>query len=138
MQQPRLNVPLVSHSADPHQQNATPQGGQAFGVCLECGLPSHMAKNCPTWQRNQGANQQQCSQGQQNLTYGKVNHVTAEEAQQSQDVVLGMFHENSHPAIILFDFRASHSFIHQNLLQSIICQSPSSSRPCLLTHRVMK
>jgi hypothetical protein len=39
-----------------------------------------MAKNSPTQQVNQGASQQQCSQGQQNFTYGKVNHVTAEEA----------------------------------------------------------
>jgi hypothetical protein len=42
-----------------------------------------MAKNCPTRQPNQGANQQQRSQGQQNFTYDKINHVTAEEAQQS-------------------------------------------------------
>jgi hypothetical protein len=70
-----------------------------------------MAKNCPTRQPNQGANLQQCLHGQPNLTYGKVNHVTAEEAQQSQDVVLGMFLANSHPATILFKYRASHSFI---------------------------
>jgi hypothetical protein len=37
--------------------------------------------------------------------------VIVEEAQQSQDVVLGTFLANSHPAIILFDFGASHSFI---------------------------
>jgi hypothetical protein len=37
--------------------------------------------------------------------------VTAEEAQQSQDVVLGMFLANSHPTIILFDSGPSHSFI---------------------------
>jgi hypothetical protein len=37
--------------------------------------------------------------------------VTAEEGQPSQDVVLGMFLANSHPAIVLFDSRASHSFI---------------------------
>jgi hypothetical protein len=37
--------------------------------------------------------------------------VTAEEAQQSQDMVLGMFLANSHPATILFDSGASHSFI---------------------------
>jgi hypothetical protein len=34
-----------------------------------------------------------------------------DEAQQAQDVVLGMFLASSHPATILFDFRASHSFI---------------------------
>jgi hypothetical protein len=57
------------------------------------------------------ANQQQHLQGQQNFTYGNVNHVTAEEAQQSQDVVLVMFLANSHPTTILFDSGASHSFI---------------------------
>jgi hypothetical protein len=37
--------------------------------------------------------------------------VIVEEAQQSQDVVLGMFLTNSHPAMVLFDTGASHSFI---------------------------
>jgi hypothetical protein len=37
--------------------------------------------------------------------------VIAEEAQQSQDVVLGMFRANSYPTTILFDSGASHSFI---------------------------
>jgi hypothetical protein len=37
--------------------------------------------------------------------------VTVEEAQQPQDVILGMFPANSYPAIILFDSGASHSFI---------------------------
>jgi hypothetical protein len=35
----------------------------------------------------------------------------SEEAQQAQDVVLGMFLTSSHPATILFDSVASHSFI---------------------------
>jgi hypothetical protein len=37
--------------------------------------------------------------------------VTAEETQQSQDVVLGMFLAKSHPATILFNSGASDSFI---------------------------
>jgi hypothetical protein len=37
--------------------------------------------------------------------------MTSDEAQQAQDVVLGMFLTSSHPATILFDSRASHSFI---------------------------
>jgi hypothetical protein len=37
--------------------------------------------------------------------------VSTEEAQQAQDVVLGMFLASSHPATVLFDSRASHSFI---------------------------
>jgi hypothetical protein len=43
--------------------------------------------------------------------YDKVNRTTSNEAQQAQDVVLGMFHTSSHPATILFDSGASHSFI---------------------------
>jgi hypothetical protein len=38
--------------------------------------------------------------------------MTSEEAQQAPDVVLGMFLVSSHPATILFDSGASHSFIH--------------------------
>jgi hypothetical protein len=37
--------------------------------------------------------------------------MTSDEAQQAQDVVLGMFLTSSHPATILFDFGASHSFV---------------------------
>jgi hypothetical protein len=37
--------------------------------------------------------------------------MTTEEAQQAQDVVLGMFLASSHPATVLFDSVASHSFI---------------------------
>jgi hypothetical protein len=43
--------------------------------------------------------------------YGRVNHMTNDEAQQAQDVVLGMFLTSSHPIIVLFDSGASHSFI---------------------------
>jgi hypothetical protein len=43
--------------------------------------------------------------------YGRINHMTSDEAQQAQDVVLGMFLASSHPATILFDSGAFHSFI---------------------------
>jgi hypothetical protein len=43
--------------------------------------------------------------------HGRVNDMTSEEAQQAPDVVLGMFLASSHPATILFDSGASHSFI---------------------------
>jgi hypothetical protein len=43
--------------------------------------------------------------------YGRVNYMIGEEAQQAQDVVLGLFLTSSHPATVLFDSGASHSFI---------------------------
>jgi hypothetical protein len=48
--------------------------------------------------------------------FGKVNHVTSEEAQQAQDVILGMVLASSHPATVLFDSRASHSFISSSFV----------------------
>jgi hypothetical protein len=48
--------------------------------------------------------------------HGKINHVTSEEAQQAHDVILGMFLTSSHPAIVLFDSRASHSFISSSFV----------------------
>jgi hypothetical protein len=42
--------------------------------------------------------------------------VTTEEAQQAQDVVLGMFLTSSHPATVLFDSGASHSFISSSFV----------------------
>jgi hypothetical protein len=35
----------------------------------------------------------------------------SDEAQQAQDIVLGMFLASSHPATVLFDSEASHSFL---------------------------
>jgi hypothetical protein len=37
--------------------------------------------------------------------------MTTEEAPEAQDIVLGMFFVSSHPAMVLFDSGASHSFI---------------------------
>lgn len=42
---------------------------------------------------------------------GRVNHVTAEEAQTAPDVVLGTFLVNSVPASVLFDSGASYYFV---------------------------
>jgi hypothetical protein len=71
----------------------------------------HLARQCPNKLFAPGAGGQSRPQGQQNYTYNKVNHVTTEEAQQAQDVVLDMFLASSHPATVLFDSGALHSFI---------------------------
>jgi hypothetical protein len=48
--------------------------------------------------------------------HGRVNHMTSDEAQQAPDVVPGMFLASSHPATILFDFGASHSFVSSSFV----------------------
>lgn len=92
--------------------------------CFNCGELGHYANICPKRntqtpqgqrsndQRNgQQSAQAQRNRGQQNVVRGRVNHMTAETAQEANDVVLGMFFINSEPASILFDSGASHSFI---------------------------
>jgi hypothetical protein len=76
-----------------------------------CGLTGHFVWQCPTRQVVPRARNQNKPQGQQNFMNGKVKHMTSDEAQQAQDVILGMFLASSHPTTILFDSRASHSFI---------------------------
>jgi hypothetical protein len=81
-----------------------------------CGLTGHFTWKCPTKYIAPGAGNQAKPQGKQNFMYGRVNHMISDEAQQAQDVVLGMFLTSSHPATILFDFRASHSFISSSFV----------------------
>ena len=47
----------------------------------------------------------------QNQLLGRVHYMTAEEAQNEPDVILGMFPVESSFTAILFDSGASHSFI---------------------------
>jgi hypothetical protein len=42
--------------------------------------------------------------------------MTRDEARQAQDIILGMFLTSSHPAIVLFDSRASHSLISSSFV----------------------
>jgi hypothetical protein len=79
-------------------------------------MNGHLARQCPNKLSASGAGSQSQSQGQQNYTYGKINHVTTEEAQQAQDIVLGMFLASSHHATVLFDSGASHSFISSSFI----------------------
>jgi hypothetical protein len=112
VQQPSCqNVQQGPHPTAPTAHNAPAQGSCNGRACFKCGLTGHFAWQCPTRQALPRARNHNKPQGQQNFMYGKVNHMTSDEAQQVQDVVLGMFLASSHPATILFDYGASHSFI---------------------------
>jgi hypothetical protein len=100
----------------PTSQNATAQGSRNGRACFKCGLTGHFAWQCPTRAVAPGAGNQVKPQGQQNFMYGRFNDLTSEEAQQAQDMVLGMFLASSHPATILFDFGASHSFVSSSFV----------------------
>ena len=48
---------------------------------------------------------------------GRVNYVTIESAQEARDVVFGTCLVNSSLALVLFDSRASHSFIAHHFVK---------------------
>ncbi|WVZ52060.1 hypothetical protein U9M48_003153, partial [Paspalum notatum var. saurae] len=64
---------------------------------------------------------------------GKVNHVTAESAAEAPNVVLGMFLVNSHPATVLFDTGATHSFITKSYAEQYNIPIRSTSRPMVVS-----
>src|SRR3989337_1646835 len=84
--------------------------------CFTCGQSGHYAKQCPTNNGKQAANHkpQVNHLGRRNFHHGCVHHISAEEACEAPDIVLGMFSVNDIPAVILFDSGASHSFISRN------------------------
>jgi hypothetical protein len=86
-------------------------------------------------QMSNGNQTPQSNKGPQSYSHGQVNHVSVETAQENPQVVLGMFLVNSILASVLFDSRASHSFISsqfvakhsvpmQHMKQTMLVNSP--------------
>jgi hypothetical protein len=104
------------------KNNSTTTPVQPSG-CFKCGELGHYANNCPrrnqqTPHRNNNPRFDQNTparntqgKGQQSQSRAKVNHITAETAQEEPELVLGTFLINSKPASVLFYKGASHSFI---------------------------
>ena len=88
--------------------------------CYKCGQKGHYAKGCPQ-KRLSPAPRQAGQQGRpaqpRAPLQGRVNHVTAESAAEAPNVVIGTFMVNSHPATVLFDTGATHSFITKSYVE---------------------
>jgi hypothetical protein len=116
-----LQTPAARNQSVQRTQ-ATQDPQQADRRCYNCGEKGHYVNRCPnsctranqpaiaTPAPTRGANFIPVA-AKQNYACGRVNHVTVEEAQEAPDVVIGMFLINDTSAVVLFDSRASHSFI---------------------------
>ena len=73
--------------------------------CFNCKQVGHWARDCPYPKRNSAA-------GATNRA-GRVHYTTIEEIPVGEVVTASMFLVNQHPAVVLFDSGASHSFMSQ-------------------------
>jgi hypothetical protein len=139
-----LQTPAAGNQSVQRTQ-ATQDPQQANRMCYNCGEHGHYANRCPyprthvnqptiaTPAPTHGVNSIPVA-AKQNYTRERVNHVAVEEAQETLDVVIGMFLINDTSTVVLFDSGASHSFIsvayigkHNLLLALLRCQMIVSS-----------
>src|SRR6185437_11801224 len=114
---PPARAPPAPPAPQAPRQAAPPTGQQASAprrVCYHCGQPGHYANTCP---RKAQAGQQRRPAQPRAPAQGRVNHVTAEAAAEAPNVVIGTFMVNSHPATVLFDIGATHSFITKSYVE---------------------
>ena len=152
---PRSSAPAprppqaVPQSRAPATQQSGPRNPAAGVTCSFCNQRGHYANQCPkktgaaprpNGGRGQGggpAQDQKIVPAAQGVGSGRVNLISAEEAQEAPDVVLGTLFVNSHPATVLFDSGASHSFVSESfaavsdllftpLLVLLLIRSPGS------------
>jgi hypothetical protein len=121
---PRSNTSQTPTTGNQNVQRtkATQNPLQGERRCFACGEKGHFANRCPNSRSRppqtvvstpalaRGANYVPVAT-RQNYVRRKVNHVAMEEAQEALDVVIGTFSVNDISAVVLFDSRASDSFI---------------------------
>ena len=78
----------------------------------------HWAKECPHPKKNGNPNQNNQRQANARARPGYVHYTAVEEVPTGEVVMAGMFLINKHPAVVLFDSGASHSFMSQAFASS--------------------
>jgi hypothetical protein len=114
-------------------------------ACFNCRETGHFMANCPYKKVTPSVFSNSVNGPKQmtRITHGapvktqpsfgkaKVNHVHVEEAEDAPGVVLGEFLVQSFLATILFDFRASHSFICSHFIETHDIPTVALKRPLI-------
>jgi hypothetical protein len=122
MQRPNNSQAPTTGNQSVQRTQAAQNPIQGEQRCYTCGEKGHFANQSPNPCNHppqiavsapaptHGANSVPVA-ARQNYVRRKVNHVAVEEAQEAPDMVIGTFSINDTSAVVLFDSRASHSFI---------------------------
>nr|CAH66687.1 OSIGBa0097A15.2 [Oryza sativa] len=113
------------------QQHAKKEQGSKPGVCFNCGDPGHYSDKCPKPRRMKVVPAQSNSTAP--APKARVNHVTAAEAQDAPDVILGTFLVNSVPATVLFNSGATHSFLSMSFAGNHGMEVEDLRRPLMVS-----
>ena len=95
-------VPLPKGTIGPGNSYVPPSNRP----CWNCGKSGHWSKSCPYPQKN---NQKE---GNSSVRQGHVNYTNMIEIPSGEVVTAGKFLMNQHPAVVLFDSSALHSFMN--------------------------
>jgi hypothetical protein len=117
----RFPAPAPRNSQPPQQQQFRQGNGNK---CFTYGNVGHYANNCLRNQQRQlpAPNQDKGRKQKVQVRQGKLNFTTVKELPEGAPIMTGIFLVFNQPALILFDFGASHSFISQKF--SGKCQLP--------------